>query len=71
MKFSDDRPFTPKSDRTFSPSLFYNLLRSPALKFFEVRSPFRQFQQTQNSIALSSLLKKQIERGDRISQHFQ
>jgi len=32
-----DRPFTPKSDRTFSPSLFYNLLLSPALKVFEVR----------------------------------
>ncbi|MEG5109341.1 hypothetical protein QUB32_22115 [Microcoleus sp. AT8-A4] len=39
MGFSDDRPFTPKTDRTSSPSLFYNLLRSPALTVFEVRSP--------------------------------
>ncbi|MEG5019345.1 MULTISPECIES: hypothetical protein [unclassified Microcoleus] len=39
MGFSDDRPFTPKSDRTSSPSPFYNLLRSPALKVFEARSP--------------------------------
>ncbi|MEG3975683.1 hypothetical protein QT970_13825 [Microcoleus sp. herbarium8] len=39
MKLSDDRPFTPKSDRTSSRSPFYNLLRSPPLKVFEARSP--------------------------------
>ncbi len=37
MGLSYDRLFTPKSDRAFSPSLFYNLLLLPALKVFEVR----------------------------------
>ncbi|MEZ2230115.1 MAG: hypothetical protein ACBR50_28045 [Microcoleus sp.] len=50
MRLSDDRPFIPKSDRTFSPSLFYNLLPSPPLKVFEVRSPLTNKKKGDRSI---------------------
>jgi hypothetical protein len=71
MGLSDDRPFTPKSDRTSSPLLFYILLRSPALKVFEVRSRLKNKKKGDLLLVLSFLLKKQIETADRINQHFQ
>ncbi|MEG5032774.1 hypothetical protein [Microcoleus sp. AT3-D2] len=48
MELSYDRPFTPKSDRTSSP--FYNLLPSPALKVFAVRSPLTNKKKRDRSI---------------------
>ncbi|MEG4252486.1 hypothetical protein [Microcoleus sp. Pol10D4] len=50
MRLNYDRPFTPKSDRTSSPSPFYNLLPSPALKVFEARSPLTNKKKRDRSI---------------------